>query len=114
MKKIVILTSVLLVSFILSAYNLRGKVTDADTGEELIGASVSAAPGRSTITDLYGNYTLECYHGEWITYSMMGYITQELPTGPSVINVALEPDAESLDGSFANPFESAFVPAWHQ
>ena len=61
MKKIIILSLLVLVSVILNAQNgkLVGSVKDAETGEELIGATIiimGISPSIGMITDFDGNY----------------------------------------------------------
>jgi iron complex outermembrane receptor protein len=72
---------------------ITGTVTDAGTGEVLIGANVlvkGAAVG--TITDIDGNYSLDVPDGsEVLIFSYTGYRAQEiLLTGENVINVQLQ------------------------
>ena len=53
---------------------LKGLVTDAITGEALIGANVVYGPGMGTVTDIDGNYTLSLEYGQYtITVSYVGY-----------------------------------------
>ncbi len=61
MKRIVILTSLFMaVSSLYSQGIVRGKVTDSQTGEELIGAAVIVAgTTKGTATDLDANFSLE-------------------------------------------------------
>ena len=56
---------------------LTGKVTDAATGEALIGVNVTYASGRGVATDVNGAYRLELPAGEArITYSYVGYVSR--------------------------------------
>ena len=60
---------------------LTGKVTDDNTGESLIGATIVYGKGMGTATDLDGNYSLELQQGERsIQVSYVGYkaISQSL------------------------------------
>lgn len=64
MKKIIFLLTFILFNYLLSAQEgiIRGKVIDAKTGEELIGATVvlpGTDPMKGTVTDFDGNYTIE-------------------------------------------------------
>ena len=53
---------------------LTGKVTDDNTGESLIGATIIYGKGMGTATDLDGNYSLELQQGERsIQVSYVGY-----------------------------------------
>lgn len=57
---------------------LKGSVKDEITGEALIGASITYAPGKGTVTDIDGNYSLEIPLGEQtITYSYVGMVPKE-------------------------------------
>ncbi|RMF28769.1 MAG: SusC/RagA family TonB-linked outer membrane protein, partial [Bacteroidetes bacterium] len=73
---------------------ITGTVTDAETGEPMIGANI-LVKGTSfgTITDLDGSYSLEVpENAEALVFSYTGYASQEIPLGASnVINVALTP-----------------------
>ena len=56
---------------------LTGIVTDANTGEPLIGATILFGKGKGTATDFEGNYSILIQPGERnLTASYVGY--QEL------------------------------------
>ena len=60
---------------------ITGKVTDTNTGESLIGATIVYGKGMGTATDFDGNYSLELQQGERsIQVSYVGYkaISQSL------------------------------------
>ncbi|MBI1193035.1 MAG: TonB-dependent receptor plug domain-containing protein [Bacteroidetes bacterium] len=62
-------------------YTLSGYLKDAGSGEDLIGASVFLAddPGRGTVTNLYGFYSITLPAGEYkVGFSYIGYESQEL------------------------------------
>ena len=53
---------------------LKGVITDAITGEALIGANVIYGPGMGTVTNIDGEYSLELDYDEYnITVSYVGY-----------------------------------------
>lgn len=53
---------------------LSGSITDSETGEALIGATVLAKVGVGAIADLDGNFTLKLPKGDYtIQVSMLGY-----------------------------------------
>ena len=53
---------------------LTGKVTDDNTGESLIGATIVYGKGLGTATDFDGNYSLKLQQGERsIQVSYVGY-----------------------------------------
>ncbi len=57
---------------------IKGTVTDASTGESLIGVNVQYASGKGTITDLDGKYILSVEKGEYtLKVSYVGYKTVE-------------------------------------
>ncbi|NVO21100.1 MAG: carboxypeptidase-like regulatory domain-containing protein [Bacteroidetes bacterium] len=56
-----------------------GKVTDASTGESLIGVNIVYGKGLGVITDIDGNFKLEIPYGSYtLTVSYVGYVTQSL------------------------------------
>ncbi len=59
---------------------ISGKVTDASTGEELIGANVyeRANPSAGTITDFEGNFILEMPSSSTLIISFIGYNEVEI------------------------------------
>ena len=80
-------------SFVLAQTIVTGKLTDAGTGEGLIGATIQGASGAAfgTITDIQGEYTLSVPEGVTsLKFSYTGYATQELAIGGrTTINVQL-------------------------
>lgn len=59
---------------------LKGLVTDAASGETLIGVNVVHAPGKGTATGVDGRYQLELPPGNYtITFTSVGYSTQRFP-----------------------------------
>ncbi|MBK8225892.1 MAG: TonB-dependent receptor plug domain-containing protein [Flavobacteriales bacterium] len=56
---------------------ITGKVTDASTGEALIGVNVTYAPGKGVATDVNGVYLLQVPAGAArIAFSFVGYATR--------------------------------------
>ncbi|HNU56009.1 MAG TPA: carboxypeptidase-like regulatory domain-containing protein, partial [Flavobacteriales bacterium] len=82
---------------------LKGKVTDEQSGEPLIGVNVTYAPGKGGATDVNGDYSFPVPTGpQTITYSFVGYVTVtralDLPVAASVTNdVRMSPSAMQLD-----------------
>ena len=88
---------------------IQGQVTDAGTGESLIGATVfinpedSAGKGfepQGTVTDYDGNYLLKIPVGvKSVIVSYIGYVSQTIAIEPGkgVYNISLEEDRETLD-----------------
>lgn len=73
---------------------VKGKVTDAETGEGLIGASVTVVgTTRGAITDLDGNYSVEVPQGSTqLRFAYTGYAEMTIELGASNIqDVAMKP-----------------------
>ncbi len=62
---------------------VTGNLTDQQTGDPLIGASVFIKGTTSgTVTDFDGNYSLQANDGDILVVSYTGYATQEIVVGP--------------------------------
>ena len=84
-----------------SAQNVtvKGKVTDSN-GEPVIGVTVMLSSNNTvgTLTDGDGNYSISVPSNASLTFSCVGFATQEEAlNGRSVINVVLQEDTEFLD-----------------
>jgi hypothetical protein len=108
MKRKVLLITILLCLFLVNAYSqekytISGIISDAETGETMIGATISvkelAATG--TITNAYGYYSLSIPKGEYtVIFSYIGYKSIK-----KIINLnedkrldyKLSPDSETLE-----------------
>lgn len=80
---------------------ITGTVVD-DDGEPLIGVGVYAeAPDGATlgtVTDINGEYSLSVDNNTVLTFSYLGYITQNINTGDrTVLNVTMKEDVHLLD-----------------
>ncbi|MFN8254340.1 MAG: TonB-dependent receptor [Bacteroidales bacterium] len=78
---------------------VKGRITDASTGEGIPGVNVSVKGTEiGTITDFDGNYSLDIEDpNSTISISYMGYATQEIAVGgKTIIDVSLEPVDLSL------------------
>lgn len=77
---------------------VRGTVTDAETGEPLPGVSVIVeGTTRGTVTNLEGIYTVEAPADGSLRFSFIGYETQTIPvSNRSTIDVSLSPDVRQL------------------
>jgi len=87
-----LLLAVLLCNFAIAQQKITGTVTDAESGESLIGANILVeGTSTGTITDFDGNYTLNVSEGaENLVFSYTGYSSQTIAIeGRSEINVAL-------------------------
>lgn len=74
---------------------VSGTVTDASTGETLIGVSVvETGTANGTVTDIDGKYSLDV-SGQTLTFSYVGYNKQTINvTKDGEINVQLSPNTE--------------------
>lgn len=85
-------------------YTVSGTVTDASTGETLVGVTVfDAATNAGTSTNIEGEYSLELPAGETsLRFSSVGFITQNIEvTGENgeevTLDVELRPDVANLE-----------------
>ena len=73
-KGVIVILSIFLGSGLFAQTTLSGKITDANTGESLIGATIIYGKGQGTATDFDGNYSLKIQSGERsIQVSYVGY-----------------------------------------
>nr|MBC8457174.1 carboxypeptidase-like regulatory domain-containing protein [Deltaproteobacteria bacterium] len=113
MKKIFILSCLLLVANILLAQDvtITGTVTGAEDGAPIPGANV-VVKGTTigSITDLDGNYTITAPGDATLVFSFVGLQTMEIPVGnQTTINVALETSMELIDELVVIGYGSARV-----
>ena len=84
-------------------HTISGTITDATTGESLIGASimVNEMPGTGASTNAYGFFSLTLNDGKYtFTISYLGYKPSILPLDLSenkLLNFKLEPDTRELE-----------------
>lgn len=78
---------------------ITGQVSDAATGETLIGVSVSVAGGSTaTQTDVNGKYKITASKGATLVFKYLGYKTAQIKVADqTTINVKLESDAVQLN-----------------
>src|SRR6185437_5720864 len=85
----------------LSAQNkvITGKVTDADNGSPVIGASVKLkGTHKGTASNSNGEFSLSVPETGVLVLSSVGYASREIPVnGRSVINVTLKTDNSNLN-----------------
>lgn len=86
----------------LGGYTLSGHVTDAETGEELIGANIYVRElGSGTVANKYGFYSLTLKEDEYtIGFSFIGYSTTEMKIkmfGNQVLNIELQKSQTHLE-----------------
>lgn len=93
-----LLTLILTINLYAQNTTLKGVIVD-ETDTPLIGATVQVK-GTSTgsITDFDGNYTIKANKGAVITFSYIGYKTQEIKfTSQPTVNIKMVPDNQTLD-----------------
>ncbi len=83
---------------LLAQRTISGTITDADTGEPLISATITVKGGQGQVSDYDGNYSItvpdDC---ENISVSYIGYADQEIPLGASnVVDIQMR-SGEQLD-----------------
>ena len=85
--------------FLLAQTTVSGIVTEQSTSLPLPGVNVLVkGTSNGTATDFDGNYQIDVNNGDILTFSYVGYVTQEFTySGQSTINVALAEDAAQLD-----------------
>ena len=79
---------------------IEGRVTDRETAEPIIGASVLVLGSTiGTVTDINGNYRLEApENADKLIISYVGYESKVIVIGnQSVININLDPDIKNLN-----------------
>ncbi len=97
MKRIFTISGLVLLCSLLFTYayaqnvTLKGKVTDATTGEALIGVSISVkGTENGTQTDVNGAFSLAVPSNGTLVFSYLGYANQEVAVnGQNTINVKL-------------------------
>ena len=77
---------------------VKGVVTDADTGETLIGVSVAQKGTiNGTMTGIDGQYSISVPAGATLVFTYVGYDAQEHPANGSVLDVRLKTSQQMLD-----------------
>ncbi|MBD0825346.1 SusC/RagA family TonB-linked outer membrane protein [Aestuariibaculum marinum] len=84
---------------ILAQTSIKGTVTEQSTSLPLPGVNILVkGTTNGTASDFDGEYQLQVNQGDVITFTFIGYQSQEITyTGQSVIDVVLVEDAASLD-----------------
>lgn len=87
---------------------VSGTVTEAATGEPLIGVSVAIqGTTRGVVTNLDGQYTLEAGADATLVFGYLGYTTVTEPIkGRSVVNVTMDSDINTLDAAISMGYSS--------
>ncbi|GLR18738.1 SusC/RagA family TonB-linked outer membrane protein [Portibacter lacus] len=78
--------------------NIEGKVTSANTGEELIGVNVFSNTTSGTITDFNGNFEISLKAGDTLKFSYIGYTNYNVPVlNSDFLNIQLSEQSSVLD-----------------
>lgn len=93
---VILLTNIQL--FAQDSYSLSGNVTD-ENNVPIPGANVVVLnTTRGTQTDFDGNYTVQVTNGEVLSFSYIGYASQQvIINGQATINIAMVEDLSELD-----------------
>ena len=92
MKKVLMLMMVLLVSVTLEAQErlVRGLISDSETGEPLIGATIEmVGTAIGTVTDERGRFQLSVTSGKSIKISYVGYESQTIDNPEQQLSISL-------------------------
>jgi TonB-linked SusC/RagA family outer membrane protein len=78
---------------------ITGTVTDATTGEPLIGVTIMIeGTNRGVITDVKGHFSINATPGEILVISYIGMEAQKIPVGASTtLNVSLKASVKEID-----------------
>jgi len=85
-----------------STYNpniktVSGIVTD-EKGLPLPGVTIiEKESSNGAVTDFDGKYTITIQQGKQLVFSYLGYTTEEITIGSSIVNLSLEEDSSTLD-----------------
>ncbi len=80
------------------AQTVTGKVTDADDGSGLPGVNIRLqGTTLGTISDFDGNFSIKAKSGDVLTFSFVGYLSQEATVSGASLNLQLKVDAIGVD-----------------
>ena len=93
-----VLICILFINASFAQQNIKGTVTDAATGETLIGVSVLVkGTTTGTQTDINGMFSITAPANSTLTFTYIGYATQEVAvTNQTTINIKLAAQAKQL------------------
>lgn len=97
-KRITTLLFLLLSLTVMAQQTVTGKVTDQGDGSGMVGVNVVVKGSTTgTQTDVEGNYSISVPADAVLSFSFVGYLTEEVPvSNQSTINVALQSDVKTL------------------
>ncbi|WP_255490520.1 TonB-dependent receptor [Dysgonomonas sp. 511] len=100
MYKILLVMAMLcpLFAFAQNNRNITGTVTDAATGETLIGVSVvQKGTTNGTMTDVDGKYSINVPENSTLVFTYLGFNTVEIKASSSTIDVKMQEQTRALD-----------------
>ena len=110
MKSKIVLVLLSLMSAGVQAGVIKGKIKDAQTGEEIIGASVIVKedPGKGTVTGLDGSFNLSVNRDKYtLVCSYVGYESQTIQlNNKTTVNIYLKVSANTLEEVVIKPNEN--------
>ena len=78
--------------------DIKGVVTDATTGETLIGVSVAEkGTTNGILTDIDGQYTIKVPSGATLVFTYVGYDPQEVKVTGGTLDIKMKPSQQTLD-----------------
>lgn len=82
-----------------NSINITGIVSDAATGETLIGVSIypKNEPTKGTLTDVDGQYSITVTQGTTLVVSYLGYVQTEIIANSATMNISLKEQTTALD-----------------
>lgn len=115
MKIISLIFLILTVSVIqLSAQDdlitVSGKVTEYETGEDIIATTITEkGTDNVTMTDINGNFSIKVKKDATLIFSYIGYIGREVMVESDRIDIILEPDYSSITPKYCFPKRKTIV-----
>ena len=77
---------------------VKGTVTDAESGQPLVGVTVIADSGAGTATDAQGHYALYVDAKDALSFDYLGYVpVSEKVAGRTTVNVLMKQDAKAIE-----------------
>lgn len=77
---------------------VTGTVTDSQ-GEPMIGVTIFLKndPGKGTITDIDGKFSIDVPEGTELVFSSVGYVTQTIKVKSGILSIVMKEDTQKLD-----------------
>lgn len=89
----------LLPALAMAQINLTGTVVDAQSGEPLVGVSISSPKNSTgTITDIDGRFSLTLQQADLVSFSYIGYDTERQKVSASTtLNIRMQETSQTID-----------------